>query len=195
MSVQTNAGFDQAAAAPAYGALMLVEMRFRSGTARLTTWPCAVTAMGQTWTALGTMGRVGDMHESEDGAEEKLDLYLSGVDAALHAAVLGNPADYQEQPVRVWLALLDANTLQLSGAPVLRFAGVMDQAELSADKAEAVMHCRTATYDVRNNPAALRYSHQQHQLDHPGELGFEFVESLSKDTTVWVSAAFQRARS
>jgi len=194
MSIETNAGFEQAAAAPSYGALMLVEMQFRSGTARLTTWPTNVTAMGHTWTAMGTMGRVGDLHESEDGAEEKLDLVLSGVDDSLHAAVLGNPGEYQDQPVAVWLALLDAQTLQLSGAPALRFSGVMDQAALSGNKDEVTMHCRTATYDVRSNPTGLRYSHAQHQAEHPGEMLFQYSESLVSDTTVWVSAAFQRAR-
>lgn len=194
MSIETNAGFDQAANAPSYGALMLVEMKFRSGTARLTTWPSNVTTMGYTWTAMGTMGRVGELHESEDGAEEKLDLVLSGVDDALHAAVLGSPSEYQEQPVAVWLALLNADTLQLSGMPTLRFSGVMDQAAIAADKAEVTMHCRTATYDVRSNPAALRYSHAQHQAEHPGEMLFQYSESLVTDSTVWVSAAFQRAR-
>lgn len=194
MTVNVDAAFQATAAEPAYAEMVLVELQFRSGTLRLTNWPVPVTVMGETWSAVGTMGQIGNLHESLDGAEEKLDLTLSGADVGVRAAVLSNPTDYQDRRVRVWIALADAQSLQLTGVPVLRFSGVMDQPALDDEKGEITMHCRTASYDVRSNPSTLRYSHAQHQLDHPGELGMEFVESLIRDTSVWLSAAFQRSR-
>lgn len=189
MTILTNSGFDAAARSLAYGALALVELQLRPGTARYTNWPLTVNAMGQSWQGVGNLGSIGQLHESEDGAAEKMTLTLSPVDIGTRALALGNPADYQDRSVRVWLALLDANSLQLSGAPVLRFAGVMDQLKIERDggKATIKMECRTASYDVRSNPSALRMNHAQHQARHPGERGFEYLTSIIGNPAVWVS--------
>jgi len=193
MTILTNSGFDATARAPAYGAFALVELQLRSGTARYTTWPLTVNAMGQTWQGVGNLGSIGQLHESEDGAAEKLTLSLSAVDIGTRALALGDPADYQDRSVRVWVALLDANTLQLSGSPVLRFAGVMDQLKIERDggKAGIKMECRTGSYDRRSNPAALRMNHAQHQARHPGERGFEYLTSIIGNPAIWISKWLQ----
>jgi len=193
MTIVTNPGFTAAARAAAYGQLALVELQLRSGTARFTTWPLSIDVMGQTWQGVGNLGSIGEMHESEDGAEEKMTLSLSPVDLGTRALALGDPADYQDRPMRVWLALLDANTLQLTGTPVLRFAGVMDQLKIDRDRTTAAikLDCRTGSYDRRANPAALRMNHAQHQLRHPGERGFEYLTSLIGNPAIWVNKWLQ----
>lgn len=193
MTITTNSGFQAAAGADAYGVLALAELQLRSGTARLTNWPLSIEAMGQTWQGVGNLGQVGELHESEDGASERLTLTLSPVDIGTRALALGDPADYQDRPVRVWIALLDARTLQLSGAPVLRFAGVMDQMKIEREGGTASigMECRTASYDVRSNPSALRLNDAQHQARHPGELGFAYLTGMIGSPTVWVSKWLQ----
>lgn len=194
MTVTTNSGFDTAARAPAFGQLALVELQFRFGTVRYTNWPLTLNnVMGQTWLGLGHLGTLGPMHESEDGAAEKLTLSLSAVDVGTRALALSDPADYQDRAVRVWVALLDANSLQLTGSPVLRFAGVMDQLKISRDGGNAAvsLDCRTASYDVRSNPAALRMNHAQHIARHPGERGFEYLTSLIGNPAVWISKWLQ----
>jgi hypothetical protein len=193
LTVLTNSGFQAAASAAAYGELALVELQLRSGTARYTTWPVSVTVFGQTWQGTGNLGSIGALHESEDGAEEKLTLSLSPVDLGTRALALGNPSDYQDRPVRVWVGMVDAQTFQLSGAPVLRFVGVMDQLKVERDGSTGSisLDCRTASYDVRSNPAALRLNHVQHQSRHPGERGFEYLTSLIGNPAVWVSKNLQ----
>lgn len=193
MTVPVNSGFQASANAPAYGELALVEMQLRSGTARMTNWPLTVDVMGQTWQGVGNLGTVGQLHESEDGAAEKLTLTLSPVDIGTRALALGDPSDYQDRIVRVWIAMLDASTLQFSGAPVLRFAGVMDQMKIERDGGTASigMECRTASYDVRSNPAALRMNNAQHLARHPGELGFSYLTSLIGNPAIWVSKWLQ----
>lgn len=189
MSVEINSGFQAEAQASAYAEMALVELQFRSGTVRLTTWPVDVTAFGETWKGVGTLGSIGELHESEDGAAEKVTLSLSPVDVGTRALALGDPNEYQERRVRIWIAMLNAQTQQMSGAPVLRFVGVMDQPKIERDGAKAAlsMECRTASYDVRSSPASLRMNHQQHQARHPGELGFVYLQSLIGNPAVWVS--------
>lgn len=193
MTVLTNSGFQSAASSPVYGELALVELQLRSGTARYTTWPVPITVLGQTWQGTGNLGSIGALHESEDGAEEKLTLTLSPVDLGTRALALGDPSDYQDRPVRVWVGMVDAQTFQLAGAPVLRFVGVMDQLKVERDgnTGTIALDCRTASYDVRSNPAALRLNHVQHQARFPGERGFEYLTSLIGNPAVWVSKNLQ----
>ncbi|MBB1601585.1 hypothetical protein [Variovorax sp. UMC13] len=191
--ITTNSGFEAAASSSAHGALALVELQLRAGTARFTTWPLDVTVMGQTWKGVGSLGQIGQLHESEDGAEEKLSLGLSLVDIGTRSIALGSPNEYKDRPMRLWVALLDANTHQLSGEPVLRFAGVMDQAKIVRDGSSGSisLDCRTASYDVRSNPAALRMNQAQHQARRPGERGFEYLTSLIGNPSVWLSKSLQ----
>ena len=193
MTVNTNSGFDAASRAGAYGVMALAELQLRSGTVRYTTWPVNVQTMGQSWLGLGNLGSIGEMHESEDGAAEKLTLTLSPIDVGTRALALGDPADYQDRRVRIWIALVDAASLQITGQPVLRFVGVMDQMKIERDGTTASigMDCRTASYDVRSNPAALRMNHAQHQARHPGEMGFSYLTSIIGNPAVWVGKWLQ----
>lgn len=193
MSLPTNSGFQAAAGAQAYGQLALVELQLRFGTVRYTNWPMSMEVMGQTWQGMGNLGSISELHESEDGAAEKLTLSLSAVDIGTRTLALGDPADYQDRPVRVWVALLNADTLQISGAPVLRFAGVMDQLKIDRDGTNAAveMACRTASYDMRANPAGLRMNHAQHSARYPTERGFEYLTSIIGNPAVWISKWLQ----
>jgi len=193
MTVLTNSGFENAASADAYGELALVEMQFQGGTLRLTSWPLSVDVMGETWTGVGALGSIGKLHESEDGAAEKLTLTLDITDFGIRTLALGSPGSYQDRTMKMWFALLDATTLQISGQPVLRFVGVMDQIKMTRDQTSAAIHldCRSNSFDVRSNPSSLRCNDAQHQARHPGERGFEYLNSLIGTPSVWLSKAFQ----
>lgn len=192
MTIATNTGFDAVAGAGAYAAIALVEAQARSGTLRLTDWPLDVVAMGQSWRGLGNMGQVGELRESDDGAPQKLTLSLSPIDMTNRSFSLGDPSDYQDRILRLWVAMLDAETLQLSGAPVLRFAGVMDVMRFPREDntMKIELDCRTVSYDVRSNPSALRMNDQQHQTRHPGETGFRYLQSLIGNPAIYTSKAF-----
>lgn len=192
MTVPIDAAFAAAAGAAAYGELTLVELQAASGTVRLTTWPWDVDVMGHIWTGVGTLGRVSEMHEGDDGASEQIKLSLSPVPLDARAFALADPHEYRDRPVRVWVAMLDAATMQITGAPVLRFAGVMDQMDMPREGTTGTIGvtCRTMNYDVRSNPSSLRMNHVQHQRRHPGELGFTYLQGLVGNPSVWASKAF-----
>lgn len=193
MTISTNSGFQSTAAGDVYGELMLVELQLRSGTARYTTWPVSVPALGQTWQGVGNLGKVSPLHESEDGGEEKLTLTFSPVDLGTRALSLGDPGDYQDRPVRIWVGMVDPQSMTIAGTPVLRFTGVMDQLKLERKGTTGTisMNCRTASYDVRSNPAALRMNNVQHQARFPTERGFEYLTSLIGNEAVWLTKRFQ----
>lgn len=194
MTIATNAGFDGAAAAPVLGVLHLVEMDFLSGTQYLTNWPVNLTVGAKSYTGLGALGRVGELKESEDGAVQSVDLELSQVNASFLALALGSVNGYQGKAVRIYEALTSPS-LAILGTPVLRFAGWMDIVKIKRDEngnvGRITMVCKTGGYDVRKNPAGLRMNDAQHQANHPGELGMQFVADLIGRPQQWLSKRFQ----
>lgn len=196
MSLTTDANWNTAAAAPALGALYLMELAFTGGTLRLTNWPVDLTVLGYTWTGLGVVSEVGELKESEDGGYQKLTLGLTQVQSGYLALALGAAETYQGRNARIWVALVDAVTLQITGAPVLRFAGYMDQVRIERDAqsnmGKVLLDCQTGAYDVRSNPAALRMNQAQHSAVQPGETGFRYVSDLIARPQQWLSRRFQQ---
>ena len=192
MTITTNAGFDTATALPAVGVLELVELDFAAATLYLTTWPVDLTISGQVYTGVGAVGSIGQIRESEDGSTQRLDIVLSQVNSSNLSLALGNVSNYQGRGARVKLALTDSN-LVIQGSPVLRFSGFMDKVSIkrNGDAGEITLECATGGYDVRRNPAGLRMNDIQHQSRQPGELGFQYVQTLISNPQLWLSKRFQ----
>lgn len=193
MTVTTNAGFDTAAGSAAVGVLELIELDFTGGTVYLTTWPVDVTIGAQVYTGVGALMSVSEIKESEDGATQRLQIALSQVNSSYLSLGLGNVSAYQGRGARIYLALTDAN-LVLQGSPVLRFSGFMDKVSIKrqdANVGSVIMECATGGYDVRKTPSGLRMNDVQHQSRHPGELGFQYVQTLLSNPQLWLSKRFQ----
>ncbi len=187
MTITTNSGFDGRMAADVVGIAALVEAQAKSGTLRMTTWPLDIVTMGQTWRGVGALGRVGELRESDDGKAEQLDLELNIIDVGLRGFAL-DPNDYIDQPVSLWLVGINPSSGLIDGSPVKRFGGVMDRAQVdpTEDGAKITMECRTASYNVRTNPAALRLNDAQHKAERPGERGFEYLQSMIGQPVLWL---------
>lgn len=195
MTLATTGPWDTAAASAAVGVLLLVQLDFTSGTQRLTNFPLDVTVLGYTWTGLGTVGSVGGLKESEDGAGETIEVSLSQVNASILALALGGVETYQGRAASIYVALLDAATLQITGTPILRFSGFMDVVSIKRNDdgaGDITMRLVSMSQDVRTNPSGLRYSDAQHQAEYPGELGFQYITELIGKPVQWLSKTFQQ---
>lgn len=196
MTIATDAPWDTAAASSAVGVLYLIELEFSGGTQRVTNWPLNLDALGYTWQGLGVVAEVGELKESEDGNYQKLSVALTQVQSAYLALALGAVETYQGRSAKIYVALVDAATLQITGAPLLRFSGFMDMVKIERDEGsntgKVVLDCQTGAYDVRGNPAALRMNQAQHSARHPGETGFKYINDLIARPQLWLSRAFQQ---
>lgn len=195
MSLTTDTAWNTATASPALGALYLVELAFTGGTLRVTNWPLDVVALGFTWTGVGAVSEVGPLKESEDGNYQKLTLGLTQVQNSYLALALGAAETYQGRTARIWVALVDATTLQITGAPLLRFSGYMDQVRIERDEemtGRVLLDCQTGAFDLRSNPAALRMNQAQHSVRQPDETGFRYIQDLIARPQRWLSARFQQ---
>lgn len=196
MTITTDAAWNTAAASPALGVLYLVELAFTGGTQRVTNWPIDLTVLGFTWTGIGTVAEVGELKESEDGNYQKISLALTQVQSSYLALAMGAAETYQGRAAKIYVALVDATTFQITGTPLLRFSGFMDTVKIERDASsnagKVMMECQTGGYNVRANPAALRMNQAQHSARKPGETGFRYINDLIARPQIWLSAAFQR---
>lgn len=196
MTVATDAAWNATAAAPALAVMYLIELAFTTGMLRVTNWPTNVTALGFQWLGLGVVSEVGELRESEDGQYQKLTVGLTQVQSSYLALALGSAETYQDKSAKIWVAIADANTLQIAGAPVLRFAGVMDMVRIERDAesntGKVLLDLQAGAYNVRSNPAALRMNQAQHSARRPGETGFRYITDLIGRPQVWLSKESQQ---
>lgn len=193
MTFATDSGFDAAAAAGALGVLYLVELEFSSGQLNITNWPVPITHGGTTYTGVGSLGAVGQIKESEDGAVQTVDLELSQVSATNLSLALGSVPNYQNKPVRIYVAVTDTD-FKVAGTPQMRFAGFMNTVKIKRDGSNGVitLSCSTGGYDVRRNPSALRINHAQHHALYPDERGLEYMADLIGRPKPWLTKRFQQ---
>lgn len=196
MTISTDATWNATASAPALAVMYLIELAFASGMIRVTNWPTNITALGFDWLGLGVVSEVGELRESEDGQYQKLTIGLTQVQSSYLAMALGSAETYQDKSARIWVAIADANTLQITGAPVLRFAGVMDMVRIERDAesntGKILLDLQAGAYNIRSNPAALRMNQAQHSVRRPGETGFRYIADLIGRPSMWLSARMQR---
>lgn len=140
---------------------------------------------GQTWAGLGSLLGVSTAEEGTTVEAKGITLTLSGIDVASLADAL---QEYQVGlPVQVWLGLFDnASPPSLIADPVTTWAGQIDQPTLDVggETATISIACETRLIEM-NCSVERRYTHDDAQLDHPGDLGFSFVNGLQEITTSW----------
>ena len=187
-------------ASDAAGVVYLVELDFDSGTYRFTTFNMPLTIAGNTYVATGSLGSVGDIKESQETDAQTLSLSLSIADQAVLAATLGNVEGYRGRPARIYLQLLDAQFRPV-GAPKLRFAGEMEPVKVSRDSqpeeggpvgGKIELPISRAGMSRARNADGLRLTHEQQQVEYPGDRGLEYVRALIERPAQWLSKRFQQ---
>jgi hypothetical protein len=162
---------------------LLVEASFTSGPLYLWTGRGNLSAVGHTFTGIGTLGSVSMIEEGSSVEARGVVLTMSGIDPTLLGDVLN---EFQVGlPATVWLALFDEENAIIPD-PVVSFAGRMDQPtlEVGGETATIAINCESRLLDM-NVSVERRYTDEDQQRDHPGDRGFEFVNSIQEVTIYW----------
>ena len=162
---------------------LFVELQWASGTVRLWSGIGSKTFGGNTFTGVGTFGGVSPVSESSDGRADGVTLTLSGVPSETIAAVLTD--NYQNRPGKIWLGFLDTAGAIVATDPYLLFSGKMDVATIQESGTTATI---SVTLENRmiilQQASGRRYTHEDQQIDYPGDLGFEYVAALGQERAV-----------
>lgn len=155
---------------------LFVEATFVSGPIYVWTGLGRITWNGQEWIGIGTLGSISTIEESSTVEAKGITLTLSGIDASLLTLVMG---EFQVGlPAIVTLGLFDQSG-ELIADPVCCFSGRMDEPtiDVTGTLASIAINCENRLVEL-NVAVDRRYTHEDQQLDYPGDLGFEFVNGI-----------------
>ena len=162
---------------------LFIEAHFISGPLYVWSGFGSITWNSQTWVGIGSLGSVSTIEEGSTVEAKGITLTMSGIDATLLADVLG---EFQVGlPALVSLGLFDS-TGALIADPVTSWSGRMDQPTIDVDGTAATIaiNCESRLLDM-NVAVDRRYTNEDQQLDHPGDRGLEFVNSIQEVVIYW----------
>jgi len=183
MTRTLDPALETAAQQPVYRDFFAVELMFASGPSRANSTPTDITIDGNLYRGVGELGRIGPAKESTEVQADKITVGLTGIDPALISIALAD--HYQGRRGTIYHGLLDEDH-QVVGSYVL-FRGRMDVMPIEMGK--------TATIDVAissrladwSRPRGARYTDEEQQRRHPGDLGLQFVSATVERELNWGS--------
>ena len=132
---------------------------------------------GYTWIGTGTLGSVSAIQETADLYAAGADFALQGAPGELVSMALGTMR--QGLPAKLYLGFFDADTGAIVADPALVFEGLTDVPEIEDSGADSVITISAENELIRlETPVARRYTHEDQQINYPGDKGFEYVPTL-----------------
>ena len=162
---------------------LFVQVNMVSGPVYVWSGAGSITWNSITWTGVGQFGMVSGIEEGSDVYARGIVLMLSGIDPTLLTDVMTEYA--QGLPAIVYLGLFDGSG-SLIANPVCCWSGRTDQPTLTVggDTATLSIACESRLVEM-NVSVERRYTTEDQQLDHPGDLGFSFVDQIQDVTIFW----------
>lgn len=163
--------------------IILADADFVSGHLRLWSGIGPLSWNTFTWTGAGDMLQMSEAKESAGLLANGITLSLSGIPGANLAIALTE--DYQGRPLVVYFGFLNSSGAVIVD-PFILWSGRMDimVIEEGADTATIGVTGESRAISMRRS-MERRLTHEDQQLDYPGDLGFEFVEGLQNAEQLW----------
>lgn len=169
--------------APNLKLALFVQLTFATSTVNLWSGFGSVTWNGMTWIGLGSLLGIEAIEDGLNVQARGIAVTLSGLDRnllsnCLDDFVLGGPAV-------VMLGVYVSGSLYAN--PFLSWMGRMDRPEIevSETSAQITINCENALVSM-NTPVDRRYTIEDQQMQWPGDLGMNFVDSIQNITTYWM---------
>lgn len=153
------------------------EGEFASGTLRLWTGVGPRTWNGQTWIGGGNLVGVGPVTESAGLKADGVAMWLSGVNNDLLTKAL-NEVKHAKLG-KLWFGLLDKDNAVIAD-PVLLFQGRLDTSVIRRGKRTSTVVITYESHALDSSTRERRYTHEDQQIDHPGDEGFAYLTTLQK---------------
>lgn len=162
---------------------LLVYMDFTSGAVRVWNGYGDLSWDSQTWLGVGNLGEIGEITETEQIRANGTTLTLNGIPTEIANLFLGER--YWGREVSIWFAAFSSGAAIVAD-PVKIFSGRMDNADITeaGETAAITVYCESRLADLQR-PRNRRRTHQDQQIDYPGDDGFEYTASLMEADLYW----------
>lgn len=170
----------------------LLEILFDSGPLRLAMWPWNIPVGGDTYIGTGALMSMRELTESEDSIEG-MEFVMDGLDAAVLELAALEP--YRGRIVRLLKAFVSADTNLVVDTPKVAFIGRINSMPIEEknDLCRVTLTAEHFEAELRR-PAPMRLNSSDQQRLYPGDLGCDYVETMTEKQIVWPSAETLRAR-
>lgn len=169
-----------------YKPVVLVEIITPSLNIRLTSNTQDLVFDGDTYTA-GLLSGISEIPETTDLKDAQIALGFSGIDPAIKAAVVS--PDFINSKVTVRIQFFDQNWVS-SGDGLIYFIGSAASQNIASGQSSAItVSCKSRIASL-GRPRSERYSDQEQQAQHPGDLGMQYASELASKEIIWPAAAW-----
>lgn len=163
--------------------VLFFEGVFSSGTLRLWSGVSSIDWNGYSWTGAGNLMSISDVQETSEIRAAGVTVVLSGLNTALMSIALAQVR--QGLAGRVWVGAMDASNAIIAD-PFMAFEGRLDAPDIT-DNGES---CTIAiNYESRlidlERPRERRITHEDQQIEYPGDLGREHLAVLQNANIAW----------
>ena len=166
---------------PVCAPVLFVEIETSAGTVRTWNGYGNFDWDGNTWLGSGDLMGIGPISEQNNVIASGVALSLSGINTALVSTALSDMRRYL--PAKVWLGGID-DMFALIADPYLILNGRVDTTKINSTGITSTI---TVTAESRlvamRNPKWRRYTDLDQRIEHPGDAGFSFVDTL-QDATI-----------
>jgi hypothetical protein len=182
MSRDLPAGMADAVTAPVIAPAWLVELQWVTGTVYAWTGYGEIAWDSKTWVGTGHLGAISEIRESRDGYINGVKLSMSGIPMENLALALAK--DSQGMPGKVFFALR-ADDGTFAHGPYQIFDGIIDVCPIvdTGSTLTITVHLEKEQIDTRVR--GRRNTHEDQQIDHPGDLFFEHVAGIADKELPW----------
>jgi hypothetical protein len=167
------------AASDSFPPAFFVELDWPSGTVRAWGGYGDIVWGGNTWIGTGHLGEIGDVAESTDRKANGVPVRLSGIPSEEIAEAMAG--DAQMRPGRIYLGALQADGTLVSD-PLCIFDGLINYCVIDDDGKTSTVTVQLDKEGIAKKSEPRRYSHEDQQIDFPGDLFFEYLAgNIGKD--------------
>jgi hypothetical protein len=166
--------------------VLFLQIQFSSGQGYVWSGIGTINWNGQQWIGVGTLGTISAIEESSEISAVDVTFSLAGIDNDLIAKALGEVR--QGYPAKLWVGCLGDNDNVLID-PLQIYAGRVDVPTIEEGAATSTVSITVENRLIDlNRSRERRYTNQDQQIDHPGDLGFALIQFIQNWNGTWGKA-------
>lgn len=183
MSRTLPTGFAAAMDGPTLHPVYLLQLNWPTGTVYVWNGYGDLVWDSKTWQGVGYLGGISSIKESRDLAANGTVVSLSGIPSGNLALAMAN--NTQGQPGIIYVGEFDVATKSFTIDPYQIFSGFINICPIDDEGETAVVHVQLEKELINSRAEGRRYTHEDQQIDYPGDLGFEYVAGLADKMVTW----------